>query len=103
MPIDFENDELIGFKERYKLPGPPPTHDQMNYWINTGIKVKGVEGRVKLESIKHGGRVYTTRAAYVHFLKRTNHNTEGLVINEDVDAAQPEPARGVSDRAAARR
>ena len=66
MAIDIFNDELIPVRDAAKLfPGGGCCQASLNRYYNHGIK------GVLLETVRSGGRVYTTKRAIEEFCKAT--------------------------------
>lgn len=66
----IEHEERIPLKSASRLFAGKPTYQTLLRWVNVGIKVQGVP--VRLEHIKEGWYLYTSREAVTRFIRRQN-------------------------------
>jgi hypothetical protein len=93
MSIDLESEEALTLKAATKLPilrrnGRHPHVSQLYRWATTGLR-----GGIRLETVKIGGSLCTTREAVLRFIAR--------LTNPDTPVSAPTPARRQREVAAA--
>ena len=71
--IDITNETLVALTEGKKLIPPPnsPTADQLHFWWDTGLVAEN-GSRIFLETVKIGGRRYTSLQAFHRFVAAQN-------------------------------
>lgn len=89
MPIEFTNEQLLSFGDASKLlpPGSRPSYATWWRWHRRGV------GGVKLETIRVGGKRYTTAEAMQRFIAALSARDR-----QDTFPANSSPARRERDQ-----
>lgn len=90
--IDLEHEKpvLLSKSGRVINPSNPPHTSSIWRWASSGVR-----GGIRLETVRVGGRVYTSREAIFRFIARLN-------APRDCRPAQPEPPSTRAQRAVER-
>lgn len=77
MSIDIETERTILLAQSPKhIPGRPNASTPYR-WATEGVKVPGSDERIRLETIKVGGKRFTSLEAIQRFIERTTRNSPG--------------------------